>query len=99
MEKGGAVYILTNKNHTTFYVGVTSELYPRIVDHKEKRYKRSFTARYNLTKLVYYELYHSIEEAISREHQLKAGSRQKKVDLINQLNPQWQDLFDEISKW
>jgi putative endonuclease len=99
MEKGGAIYILTNKSNTTLYVGVTSDLYSRIVEHKEKKYPKSFTARYNLNKLVYYETYHSIEEAIAREKQLKAGSRKKKEDLITSMNPEWKYLFDEISKW
>ncbi len=99
MEKGGVIYILANKNNTTLYVGVTSDLVSRIYDHKNHRYQRSFTARYNVTKLVYYEAYHSIEEAISREKQLKAGSRMKKEALINSLNPGWNDLYDEVLKW
>ncbi|MEO1256122.1 MAG: GIY-YIG nuclease family protein [Bacteroidota bacterium] len=99
MEKGGAIYILTNKWNTTLYVGVTSDLYSRVVDHKEKKDKKSFTARYNLSKLVYYETYFSIEEAISREKQLKGGSRKKKEDLINAVNPEWRDLFGDISEW
>ena len=94
--KGGAVYIMTNENHTTLYVGVTSDLIARVTQHKEKSYKTSFTARYNLTKLVYYETFHSIEEAINREKQLKAGSRKKKEALINSINPEWNDLFPGI---
>ena len=99
MKKGGCVYIMTNKNHTTLYVGVTSSLFDRMVMHKEKRYPKSFTARYNLDKLVYYEVFHSIEEAISREKQIKAGSRAAKEKLINSINPEWKDLFDDVSKW
>jgi putative endonuclease len=95
MKKGGCIYIVTNRHHTTLYVGVTSDLYSRIVDHKEKAYPKSFTARYNLDKLVYYESSDSIIEAISREKQLKAGSRKKKEDLINNFNPHWKDLFDD----
>ena len=94
--KGGAVYIMTNENHTTLYVGVTSDLITRITQHKEKFYKSSFTSRYNLSKLVYYETFHSIEEAIHREKQLKAGSRKKKEVLINSINPEWNDLFPTI---
>ena len=94
--KGGAVYIMTNKNNTTLYVGVTSDLITRITQHREKFYKSSFTARYNLTKLVYYETFHSIGEAIQREKQLKAGSRAKKEALINSINPEWNDLFPTI---
>ena len=96
--KGGAVYIMTNENHTTLYIGVTSDLITRITQHKEKFFKSSFTARYNLTKLVYYETFHSIEEAINREKQLKVGTRKKKEALINTINPEWNDLFPIIVK-
>lgn len=99
MEKGGAVYILANKNNTTLYVGVTSDLISRIHDHKNHRNPRSFTARYNVTKLIYCEAFHSIEEAIAREKQLKGGSRLKKEALINDINPDWNDLYDEVLKW
>ena len=80
--KPGYVYILTNKNNTTLYVGVTSNLIKRIHQHKEKYYKKSFSARYNLNKLVYYEVFQMIGDAIAREKQLKAGSRAKKIALI-----------------
>jgi len=99
MEKGGCVYIITNAHHTTLYVGVTSNLYTRIVQHREKEFARSFSARYNLYKLVYYEPFHTIKEAIGRERQLKAGSRKKKEKLINDFNPGWKDLFEEIRYW
>ncbi len=99
MEKGGCVYILTNKNNSTLYVGVTSDLISRIQQHKEKSNPSSFSSRYNLHKLVYYELFHSIEEAIMREKQIKGGSRQKKIDLINVMNPSWSDLTNEIQNW
>ena len=99
MKKGGCIYIITNKNHTTLYVGVTSSLYHRIIQHKEKKYPKSFSARYNLNELVYYEVFHSIVEAIAREKQIKGGSRADKEKLINTLNPEWKDLFDEVSKW
>ena len=99
MERGGAVYIMTNKNNTTLYVGVTSDLISRVYEHKEKKYPRSFTARYNLNKLVYFETFHRIEEAIKREKQIKGGSRQKKLNLIMSINPQWSDLWSEIYQW
>ncbi|QSE98563.1 GIY-YIG nuclease family protein [Fulvivirga lutea] len=99
MTKGGSIYILTNMNNTTLYVGVTSDLYSRLIEHKEKKYSTSFTSRYNLNKLVYFESFHSIEEAIDREKQLKGGSRKKKVDLIDSSNPDWRDLFDEVASW
>ena len=99
MERGGAIYILTNSNNTTLYVGVTSNLLARVQDHKSKNNPKSFSARYNLNKLVYFESYHSIEEAIAREKQLKAGSRKKKVALIEKKNSGWKDLFEEIEEW
>jgi putative endonuclease len=99
MEKGGCVYITTNEHHTTLYIGVTADLPSRLVEHREKIYPTSFTSRYNLTKLVYYEMFHSIEEAIEREKQLKAGSRKQKEKLITAFNYEWKDLFDEIKYW
>ena len=68
----------------------------RIVQHKEKTYKNSFSARYNLNKLVYYEQFQMIGDAIGREKQLKAGSRAKKIALITTLNPNWEDLYEDI---
>ena len=97
--KGGFTYIMTNKNHTTLYVGVSSEIKERVFQHKEKIYPNSFTARYNLTKLVYFVFHELIETAIERENQLKAGSRKKKIDLINSMNPDWRDLWDDIKDW
>ena len=94
--KPGFIYILTNKNNTTLYVGVTSHIVQRINQHRDVIFPKSFTARYNLHKLVYYEVFQEIGDAIVREKQLKAGSRKKKLDLINSLNPEWKDLYDEI---
>ena len=88
----------TGKN-TTLYVGSTSELKTRIYQHKNKTYPSSFTARYNVDKLVYYEGFLSIEEALAREHQIKSWRREKKIALINKFNPEWNDLYDEISDW
>jgi putative endonuclease len=98
MHKGGHVYIITNKNNTALYVGVSSNLKQRILDHKNKKYKNSFSAKYNCNKLVYYEPFNSITEAIAREKQLKGGSRNKKIELINASNPGWNDLFENINK-
>jgi putative endonuclease len=97
--KGGHVYIITNQHNTTLYVGVTSALPQRVLDHKNKKYPKSFTARYNLNKLVYYEFHELIMSGIERENQLKAGSRSKKEDLINGMNPEWRDLYDDIKDW
>ncbi|TRX61191.1 GIY-YIG nuclease family protein [Fulvivirga sp. M361] len=99
MKKGGAVYILTNTNHTTLYIGVCEDLIARTLQHKEKHFPGSFTDRYNCNKLVYYELFHAIEEAIDREKQIKAGSRKKKIQLIESINPEWKDLYDEMEDW
>jgi putative endonuclease len=78
------------------YVGVTSDIINRITQHKEKQYPKSFTARFNLDKLVYYEAFQMIGDAIAREKQLKAGSRAKKVALIQSINPDWKDLYEEV---
>lgn len=99
MERGGCVYILTNYQRSTLYIGVTSDLMSRIYEHQNKIYPNSFTARYNLTICIYYEIFLSIEEAIDREKQLKRWSRQKKETLINRLNKEWKDLSPEILEW
>jgi putative endonuclease len=79
------IYIMTNKNNTVLYTGVTNDLKRRVYEHKEK-FKPSFTTKYNINKLVYYEIFDDIYNAISREKQIKGGSRQKKIDLINSFN-------------
>ena len=94
--KPGFIYIITNKNNTTLYIGVTSNLPNRIVEHKEKRFQNSFSARYYLNKLVYFEQFQMIGDAIGREKQLKAGNRAAKENLINSINPDWNDLYEEI---
>jgi putative endonuclease len=85
-EKHGYVYIMTNQYNTTLYVGVTSDLISRIVQHKLKVHPESFTARYNLNKLVYFEYCGSIVFAITREKQIKKGNRFRKIKLINSIN-------------
>lgn len=94
--KPGFIYIVTNKYNNTYYIGVTSNLPKRILEHIEKKYENSFSARYSLNKLVYYEQFQMIEDAIAREKQLKAGSRANKISLIQSANPNWIDLYDEI---
>lgn len=96
MKRGGHVYIVTNKSNSTLYTGVTSRLAVRALQHKDKFYPSSFSAKYNTDKLVYYEGFHRIEEAIAREKQIKAGSRKKKEQLINSMNPEWNDLSSEV---
>ena len=88
----GFVYIMTNQNNTVLYTGVTSDLKDRVLKHKLKKYPDSFSAKYNIDKLVYFEELDTIGEAIKREKQIKGGSRRKKSDLINSLNPEWVDL-------
>ena len=96
MERGGCVYILTNVSHTVLYSGMTSDLFFRIKEHKEKYYPDSFTAKYNCSVLVYYEQFSSIEEAIAKEKQIKNWKRAWKLNLINSTNPEWQDLFEQL---
>jgi putative endonuclease len=95
MEKNYYVYIMTNKNNTVLYTGITSDLKKRIYEHREKLVE-GFTERYNITKLVYYEIFRDAESAILREKQIKAGSRAKKIELINSLNDDWKDLYNEL---
>lgn len=89
------VYILTNAKDRVLYTGVTNDLSRRIHEHKEKRVP-GFTKRYNVDKLVYFEEYADVRDAIAREKQIKSGSRQKKLDLVDEFNPAWQDLADEV---
>ena len=94
--KGGYVYILTNKNNTVLYTGVTNDLKRRLEEHTQNINPKSFTSRYNIHKLVYYESFFLIGDAIAREKQIKAGSRAKKEALIHSLNRQWNDLSIEL---
>ena len=93
--KKGYIYILTNKKNGTLYVGVTSDLARRVWEHKNKVVE-GFTKEYGLDRLVYYEVFEDIENAILREKQLKGKTRQKKLDLINESNPYWIDLYEQI---
>jgi putative endonuclease len=86
---------MTNKHNKVLYTGITSDLKRRVYEHKEKLIS-GFTKKYNLSKLVYYEIYQDPENAILREKQIKAGSRQKKNDLINSVNGEWLDLYMKI---
>ena len=86
------VYIMTNKINTVLYTGVTNDLNRRVNEHKQQLIN-GFTKRYKITKLVYYEEFDTIEDAIKREKQIKGGSRQRKENLINNVNSEWKDLF------
>jgi len=86
---------MTNRNNTTLYTGITNDLKRRVYEHKEKMVG-GFTKKYNINKLVYYEVFVDPENAILREKQIKGGSRQKKIELINSLNEEWRDLYQQI---
>jgi putative endonuclease len=95
VEKVYGVYILTNKGDTVLYTGVTGDPKARVYPHREKLLP-GFTNRYNVSKLVYYEVGRDASGAIAREKQIKAGSRRKKIELINRINPAWRDLYDDL---
>ncbi len=88
------VYILTNKSGT-LYIGVTSNLSRRIWEHKNKVVE-GFTEKYNINKLVYFEQTENVMSALEREKQLKRWGRQKKIDLISKMNPEWEDLYNNL---
>ncbi|BAY25339.1 excinuclease ABC, C subunit, N-terminal [Calothrix sp. NIES-2100] len=95
MSKHYYLYIMTNKYNSVLYTGVTNDLQRRVYEHKSKLIE-GFTKKYNITKLVYYEIFDDAYTAISREKQIKSGSRQKKIDLVNSINKEWKDLYDEL---
>ncbi len=94
-EKNAYVYIMTNKRNTVLYIGVTNNLIKRVYEHK-KGFVDGFTKRYRCHKLIYYEIFDSIEEAIRKEKYLKGKKRDYKINLINKMNPEWNDLFNMI---
>lgn len=95
LDKQYYIYIMTNKNNTVLYTGVTKDLKRRVFEHKEKLID-GFTKRYNIIKLVYYEIFRDIESAILREKQIKGGSRAKKITLVNSMNSAWKDLYEDL---
>ena len=96
MDRACYVYLMANPRNTVLYVGVTNNLLRRVATHRARLNRTSFTARYNVTKLVYWEQFSEPLTAIRREKQLKAGSRAKKEALIDEANPEWRDLGPEI---
>ena len=96
MERGGCVYIMTNVFNNIYYTGVTSELRNRIWEHKNNIFPKSFTSKYKCYKLVYFQFFPNIEEAIGEEKRIKGGSRQQKINLVKGLNPEWVDLFETL---
>jgi putative endonuclease len=95
MSKQYFVYIMTNKNNTVLYTGIAGNLKGRAFQHREKL-SEGFTKRSNVTKLVYYEAFDAPENAITREKQIKGGSRRKKIELIEKANSEWADLYGKI---
>jgi putative endonuclease len=95
MAHGYYVYILTNDRHTVLYTGVTNDLLRRIGEHRERR-THGFTRQYNVDKLVFYEQFADVLEAIAREKRIKGGSRRRKIALIDGMNPAWRDLFEDL---
>ena len=93
--KQPCIYIITNRHNTTLYIGVTSNLVQRIYQHKNKLVK-GFSARYNLNKLVYFEQFEDMDNAIIREKRLKLWKREWKNRLINEINPSWRDLYSDL---
>ncbi len=89
-------YITTNKANKVLYTGVTSDLKGRMESHRTKKYPNSFTACYNAHKLVWFQEFNSIVDANTRERQLKAGNRKRKIKLIEEINPEWEDLYNTI---
>ena len=96
MQYGGCVYIISNYSHSVLYIGVTSNLLARVTEHANKTYPDSFSAKYNCYKLLYYENFPRIEEAIAREKQMKKWKREWKERLINEMNPDWRDLYETL---
>ena len=90
-----AVYIIANEKNGTIYTGVTSDIVKRVHQHKEGAFD-GFTKKYNCKLLVFYELHNTMDAAIKRETQIKAGSRKNKLMLIENMNSEWKDLYDEI---
>ena len=90
--KGGYFYLMTNAHNTVLYCGATIDLYKRVQEHRNGTFQNSFTLKYNIYKLVYFESFSVARDAYTREKQVKAGSRKKKIDLIMKVNPEWKDL-------
>jgi putative endonuclease len=95
MNKQYYIYLMTNKSNNVIYAGVTNNLKRRVYEHKEKLVE-GFTKKYNISKLIYYEVFEDAENAIVREKQIKGGSRKKKIELVNSMNKEWRDLYAEL---
>jgi putative endonuclease len=95
MKRQYYIYMMTNKSNGVLYTGVTNDLKRRVYEHKQKRVE-GFTKRYNVNKLVYYEIFDDVESAIFREKQIKGWPRKKKDDLVSGMNSEWRDLYEDI---
>ena len=95
MDKQYYIYIMTNAKHSALYTGVTNDLKRRLWKHKEK-FVEGFTRKYRVDMLIYYEVCGDVYDAISREKQIKSGSRKKKIELVNNMNREWRDLYEEL---
>lgn len=93
MENLIAVYIITNLHNTVLYVGATRNLKRRVSEHRNKRNAKSFSAQYNVYKLLYFEVFPTFKEALAREKEIKKWRREKKIRLINQINPKWDEII------
>ena len=98
MQQCGYFYIMTNAYNTVLYCGATDDLYKRVLEHKSSVFANSFTSRYNINKLVYFEIFTLVVDAFNREKQVKAGSRKKKIGLIESINPAWKDLTELLKE-
>lgn len=94
-DKQYFVYIMTNSRNTVLYTGITNNLQRRVLEHRSGK-GGLFTSKYKVKKLVFFEVGDDVNAVIAREKQIKGGSRQKKIDLINSMNPKWKDLYDEL---
>jgi putative endonuclease len=97
MDKIGWVYIVTNKRNGTLYTGASSYLVQRVYQHKHK-FVDSFSKKYGLNMLVYYEEHGTIQDALYREKQIKEWKRKWKLELIEKMNPEWKDLYDDVCR-
>lgn len=90
------IYMMTNENNNVLYTGVTNDLIRRIYEHKNHVDPKSFTCRYHVEKLVYYEIYSDVKSAIAREKQIKSWNRNRKNKCVEEQNPEWRDLYEEL---
>jgi putative endonuclease len=98
MHQYGYFYIMTNVHNTVLYCGATVDLYKRILEHRNKLFVKSFTSRYNIEKLIYFETFTLAADAFEREKKMKGSSRKRKMDLVNKINPEWKDLFESLKE-